>query len=369
MTAANHVAGGAVFTALFASLIFGINVLASPWTIAAAIVSSLLPDIDHTRSTIGKAVYPIAKWINRKFGHRTLTHGFPFMASLIFIIGLAEKTFSGSLTITKVVSLGYFSHLLLDMFTLQGVPLLYPFNRAPFVMIGNPEMRIRTGDYRKETICFFIFIMAGLFMQPLFSKGFWTVWNQNLATMKHLHGEFVRSNDMLSVEYEIVEGLELKKGRGFCIESKSENEAWLLDSAGQWVLLKYPDCRHSLPTHTGRRFSLSSVTLISVSPDSLNRVLAGKIIQKIEVQANQQFQVTERNQFPKQTASFTADHLSQPPRPQLFGRNRTAPKRNPAHPRRRQYSPQRTAQPRSLHFQPKEPIRSHPRHHGAPAPA
>lgn len=313
MTAVNHVAGGTVFTGLFASLIFGINVLASPWTIAATLISSLLPDIDHTRSTVGKVVYPVAKWLNRKYGHRTLTHGLPFMLALVFIFGVGEKSFAGELVLTKVLALGYFSHLLLDMFTLQGVPLFYPFSRAPFVMIGNPELRIRTGDYRKETISFFIFIIAGFFMQPLFSKGFWTVWNQNLATLKHLHGEFVRSKDLLLVSYELHEGLESKTGKGYCIESKSENEAWLLDEAGNWIQLKSPECRRSYPEHTGKDFTIRSQTFIHLTADSLNQVLLGKKLLKIEVQGNQTFKVTEENGFPKSASTYTADHLNSPP--------------------------------------------------------
>jgi inner membrane protein len=103
MTALNHVAGGTVFTGLFSSLIFGINILASPWTIAAAVISSLLPDIDHTRSTIGKMVYPVARWLNRKYGHRTLTHGLPFMAGFVLVCGLVERTLTVSVRPTPSI--------------------------------------------------------------------------------------------------------------------------------------------------------------------------------------------------------------------------------------------------------------------------
>lgn len=313
MTGFNHVAGGFVFTGLFGSLMLGINILASPATLAITLISSLLPDIDHTRSTIGKVVYPLAKWLNRRFGHRTITHGMPCLCTLSILFAVLEKTFLGQLTFTGIFTLGYFSHLLLDMFTLQGVPLMYPFSRSPYVMIGNPESRIRTGDYRKEAIAFSVFVIVGFFLQPLFAKGFWTVWNQNLATLKHVHGEFLRSNDLLHVKYELLQGSTLIEGDGYCIESPSETQAWLLDSAGQWVQLQDPECRRSVPTHTGKPLDLRNQTFISIGPDSLNQILQGKTLLKIEVQGNQPFQVTEQNLFPKETQSYTADHLNRSP--------------------------------------------------------
>jgi inner membrane protein len=59
MTAPNHITGGIVFTGLFCSF-FSINIFASPVFISVTILGSLLPDIDHTKSWIGKSVYPIA---------------------------------------------------------------------------------------------------------------------------------------------------------------------------------------------------------------------------------------------------------------------------------------------------------------------
>ena len=75
MTAPNHAIGGIGFTGLFCS-IFTINIFSNPLYIFLTIFGSLLPDIDHTKSIIGKLFYPFAKWISIKFGHRTITHLF-----------------------------------------------------------------------------------------------------------------------------------------------------------------------------------------------------------------------------------------------------------------------------------------------------
>lgn len=313
MTAINHLAGGTVFTGFFASVFFGINILASPATLVATAIASLLPDVDHTRSLIGKAAYPLARWLNRRFGHRTITHGLPCMMGVTLASGIVEKTFFGHTDITAILLLGYFSHLIFDMCTLQGVPLLYPFSRSPFVLIGNPEARIRTGDYRREAVALGIFIAAGFSMQGLFEKGFWTTYNQQFATLRHLHSEFLRSRDLLLVSYEIYQGTLIQKGTGHCIESQ-ENEAWLLDSTGHWLHLKSPECLHSLPAHTGRSFQIRQQPLVNLPADSLNCLLQdlaanGHAIQRLELQANQPFQYTDPGSFPKTATSYQAEHL------------------------------------------------------------
>jgi inner membrane protein len=76
MTAPNHITGGLYLQVYF--VVFLINIFASPVFISVTILGSLLPDIDHTKSWIGKSVYPIAKWISRNYGHRTITHSIFF---------------------------------------------------------------------------------------------------------------------------------------------------------------------------------------------------------------------------------------------------------------------------------------------------
>ena len=73
MTAPNHIVGGFCFTGVFAS-IGGINILQDYRLIPIILFASLLPDIDHTKSVIGKLFFPLARAINRKYGHRTITH-------------------------------------------------------------------------------------------------------------------------------------------------------------------------------------------------------------------------------------------------------------------------------------------------------
>ncbi len=80
MTAPNHIIGGIVITGLFGSFL-KLNILANPIFNASTILGSLIPDIDYTKSTIGKIFRPISKYLNRRFGHRTVTHSILAMYS------------------------------------------------------------------------------------------------------------------------------------------------------------------------------------------------------------------------------------------------------------------------------------------------
>lgn len=116
--------------------------------IAAA--GALLPDIDTPRSATGRVFPFISIPIYKKFGHRSITHTvYAFAAALLI-----------SLAIGKIeLALGYASHLLSDMATKTGVPLLYPKNKY-FVFPGNAKARVETGSGRELVLFSFLFLIA-----------------------------------------------------------------------------------------------------------------------------------------------------------------------------------------------------------------
>ncbi|MBQ1769484.1 MAG: metal-dependent hydrolase [Turicibacter sp.] len=96
---------------------------------AATTVGSLLPDIDMTSSQMGKLLPFISKCITSRFKHRTMTHS---LLSIIFFFIL--MSFAPLLNIGKDfyillicgLMVGHTSHIILDLFTHQGVCLFYP---------------------------------------------------------------------------------------------------------------------------------------------------------------------------------------------------------------------------------------------------
>jgi inner membrane protein len=228
MTAPNHITGGIVFTGLFCSF-FSINIFANPVFIAVTIVGSLLPDIDHTKSWIGKSVYPIAKWLSRNYGHRTITHSIFFLIGIYLISLFIEKNFREDYSISTILFFSILSHLIFDMVTLAGIPLFYPFYKNPCVLPANPEMRIRSGNIRQEGIILFMFCFLTFFMQDLFANGFWSTVNNNFNDVKHQIREYKKSPNVLTIDYDYNIYQSNYKGSGTYIQA-SDNEMFILSN-------------------------------------------------------------------------------------------------------------------------------------------
>lgn len=120
---------------------------ASPLTLAAAVVGGLLPDVDEPRSWIGRRLPILAYPLNRIFGHRGFTHSLAALALLA--IGLKALTGTAGnladlawLHVCLPLLIGYASHLLGDLLTPSGVPLLWPSRPRqafPLFASANPD--------------------------------------------------------------------------------------------------------------------------------------------------------------------------------------------------------------------------------------
>jgi len=96
--------------------------------ISAALLTSLLPDIDHPSSIIGQRFKWVSLLIAKLFGHRGFTHS--LLAILSGIILIRTDIFAYWFfppDVLHAMIIGYFSHLLADMLTPAGIPLLWPF--------------------------------------------------------------------------------------------------------------------------------------------------------------------------------------------------------------------------------------------------
>jgi len=289
MTAPNHIAGGLVFTGVFGG-ITGTNILEHPGLIALTIVASILPDIDRPGSLVARLCPPLAKWLNRKYGHRTLTHSLLITIALTIAVRGAELFFGLTTNYALIFFLAYFSHLLFDMMTVQGVPLFYPFFKNPCVIPGRQELRFRTGNLRTETMIFSFFIFSGIFLQPLMQDGFWTTYNRLFGTMKHLHSEFAKSDDLLGITYNYRIGSEVYRGFGYCIESPSATKATLLLD-GEFLLLNENKMQvgEVKPEHTGKQFRFQTKSFAGLAADSLNALLTNLDLLELEIVANNEF--------------------------------------------------------------------------------
>lgn len=310
MTFPNHVAAGVTFTAIF-SAITDINIFSDPKLLILTVCAAVLPDIDHTAGPVGKTFYPLARWLHRRYGHRTLTHSAVALLTLTFLVGVLETWFGTDNSYRIVFFFAYFSHIIGDMITIQGVQFFYPFSKAPCVIPGKRELRFRTGDRAHETLLFAGIALVFLFCQPLIQDGFWTTYNRSFGYPKHLWSEFKKSEDVLSVDFSFRDGSEIYEGTGLCLEAE-ENKFTLLEN-GKFRLLDGSKqvILSTVPTHTGRRFSFPRLTFVGISPDSLNELCSDKNIMHLEVTADRKFDIALGNI--RQTASrYSGDYLNDP---------------------------------------------------------
>jgi len=105
--------------------------------LALATAGSLLPDIDHPKSWVGRRTRPLSTAIAAAFSHRGITH------SAIAVIGLTVLLFHAGYHRAGVSALvlGYLSHLAADMLTPQGLRLAWPLRGTWGVpLCWNPAM-------------------------------------------------------------------------------------------------------------------------------------------------------------------------------------------------------------------------------------
>ncbi len=108
-----------------------------PLYLALAVAGSLLPDIDHPNSWVGRRSRPISTAVAAVLGHRGFTHSAVAVVGLVALllyVGLRQGTVSA-------LAVGYLSHLAADMLTPRGLRLAWPLRKSwglPLCRTGSP---------------------------------------------------------------------------------------------------------------------------------------------------------------------------------------------------------------------------------------
>jgi inner membrane protein len=119
-------------------------------------IGSQIPDLDTTKSWIGKALYPLAKFLEERFPHRSATHSI-FLSLAIALITLPVLWLYGW-QLWIAAPLGHLLSCFSDCSTKLGCQFFYPINKDNWVIGLNPRNRIETGktaDYAilATTVC------------------------------------------------------------------------------------------------------------------------------------------------------------------------------------------------------------------------
>ena len=127
-----------------------------------AYFGSLTPDIDMRGSFASKTFPKIYKILGSKFRHRSFTHSLLFLYLLCHLSTIILKYTDNNIIFISSFSgliVGCFSHMILDLFTKEGVELLYPIG------INFSLLSIKTSSKAEKLVCkilnFIIIILLG----------------------------------------------------------------------------------------------------------------------------------------------------------------------------------------------------------------
>jgi len=108
-----------------------------PLYLGLAVAGSLLPDMDHPQSWVGRRTRPVSSALAAALGHRGITHSAIAVLALVALLshaGYRRGTVSA-------LAVGYLSHLAADMLTPRGLRLAWPLRRTwgvPLCRTGSP---------------------------------------------------------------------------------------------------------------------------------------------------------------------------------------------------------------------------------------
>lgn len=122
---------------------------ADPWLLGTAAIASQLPDVDTTGSVPGRIFYPLSRWLEARFPHRSVTHSF-FVTGLL-AIGLLPLWLAGQPGCYWALLLGYWMGWFGDVFSKSGVAAFFP-HQARLVIPANPRLRLSTGSKAESLV-------------------------------------------------------------------------------------------------------------------------------------------------------------------------------------------------------------------------
>lgn len=142
-----HINGGILTGLYLSSQMHNMNLISTGVFLGGAFLGSILPDIDHKNSYIGKKAKTVSKAINKLAGHRKLFHA-PLLFLFLYSTGLGMTSNVLTLLGIKGLFFGVLSHLILDSFTVGGLPWFYPFSKKRF-SLG----KIKTNSTLEDIFC------------------------------------------------------------------------------------------------------------------------------------------------------------------------------------------------------------------------
>ncbi len=219
-----------------------------PVTWGLAMLFSLMPDIDLPTSKVGRPLFWLSVPLEKRFGHRTITHSFIGLALLITLASPLHASYP--LYFWAIVG-GYWSHLQIDMANIRGVDLFWP-SPIRVVMPGKVKFRLEVGSKAEMIVlCALLVFCVGLY--PLSSLGIRGGLHQILKDFDISYEEYVKVQGLnwYSVELKAIDNLTLEHIHCDCPILGAWQNGLIIDYNGKTRAVGKSELHHNLfPTAT-----------------------------------------------------------------------------------------------------------------------
>jgi inner membrane protein len=138
---------------------------------AGVIIGSLLPDIDEPNSYVGRRSLGMSSKVKQAFGHRGMTHSI-----LVWTVIASVLFFESRSLFSYGFSIGYLLHIIEDYFSVQGVPLFWPFQTKRYKFI----VTYRTAGLLERMI---FYISFGVFVYIAVRNDLFTDFTQSVIAL------------------------------------------------------------------------------------------------------------------------------------------------------------------------------------------
>lgn len=264
MRLGTHLTGGVLAYTATATL-FQVPFTATGVVVAAA--ASAAPDVDTLGSTVGRVFSPLARRIERRYGHRTLTHCYAAQLA-VAVVALPLAWLDGSHLYAALV-VGYASHPFLDTLTVQGVRVWWPWSDRrgvfPYYNRQPTAYRTTTGS-RADSFFGAFFLVATLPLAVVQHDGYPRLVRRVQADASAAVRDFLdwsAEGYLVSVEVEADDPQHLRTLRGTfeAVGTTGQNTLLVRDSTGRTFSLGPAYTADFQPTravaHRGERVTVS----------------------------------------------------------------------------------------------------------------
>jgi membrane-bound metal-dependent hydrolase YbcI (DUF457 family) len=217
MKAATHLAFAGVCGVVAQGLGYGLE----PASLVTLGLGAILPDIDTSTSSIGQLVPGFSSRIERKFGHRTITHS---LIGVLILALVSSPLILWNSSVFAFLLLGFVSHLILDTFNISGVPLLWPV-RTVFWFWPHRAYRVAYNS-PLERLVMVSCVLACVAVMPFSSAGFSPSFHRFLGTPSGVVADYLAWRDSSEV-FADVEGFNVET------QEKVEGRFRVIDAIGK----------------------------------------------------------------------------------------------------------------------------------------